>query len=537
MKPLQFSAMKPKCNFLSLAIMGLLVITLFGCQPKNGPKGGDGDQKSGGESGVKIVIRNGEGAPGAPGTQFHTLKSLALNNSGQVAFIATLAGGGITNDNNEGIWMGDPESLVLVMREGMNAAGIAGNHFGDILFSTEGPLLNDSGQIAFMARFSPAGVTSTTSQGIWVGTAGSLSLLARSGISAPGAVSSHFRRFDDFRLNGAGQVAFLAALMGGGITSDTDEGIWAGTPGNVAMIIRKALATTPTQHSLVRTDRPPFDGLSINDGGRIMFRAQFSPTVTQVTEPSGATGIQVSYNHGFFMKPPVSGGWLVLEPGDNAHGSFVFKYLNEPGFNKKASYAFAASTNATHDNENSGIWIHRQGTQYRVAVENSRPPGTAAGVVFNDLSGKKVALNNKDEIAFIAFLRGTGVTDANNMGIWAGAGGALSLVAREGSSAVGAPNANFSFLGEPLLNNEGDVAFWAILKGSGVVSGNDSGIWATRQGNLSLVAREGDLYEVAPGLFRTIIEFKGGKAFNDLGQVAFLARFSDDTIGLVVVTP
>jgi len=534
MKPLQFSSMQPKGNFLSLSILVLLVISLFGCQPNNGKSGGDGDQKSGGESGVKVVIRTGQEAPGVSGTQFHTLTSLALNNSGQVAFIATLTGGGITNDNNEGIWLVDSESLVLVMREGMNALGIAGKHFSGISFPTKGPLLNDNGQIAFMTSFSPADLTSTTSQGIWVGTAASLSLVARSGASAPGVGSSFFSRFDDFRLNGTGQVAFIASLVGGYATSDTNEGIWAGTPGNVAMIIRKTLATTPTQNSIVRTDRPAFDGLSINDDGRVMFRAQFPTTVTPVTEPSGATGVQVSYNHGLFMKP---GGSLVVKPGDNAHGVFDFKYLNEPGFNATASYAFAASTSATHDNANSGIWIHREGTRYRVASENTRPIGTAAGVVFSDLAGVKVALNNQDKIAFSAGLGGTGVTDANNIGIWAGAGGALSLVAREGTSAVGAPGTNFSFLGGPLLNNVGDVAFGAILAGGGVVSSNDGGIWATRQGLLSIVAREGDSYEVAPGLIRTVIELKPGLAFNDSGQVAFLARFSDDTIGLVVVTP
>jgi hypothetical protein len=531
MKSLQFSSMKSKGNILSLSILVLLFITLFGCQPNNGKSGGDGDQKSGGESGVKVVIRTGEEALGAPGTQFHMLTSLALNNSGQVAFKAALVGGGVTNDNDEGIWVGDSESLVLVAREGTNAPGLSGNHFGDTMFPTEAPLLNDDGQIAFKARFSPGGPIGLASQGIWVGTAESLSLVTRSGASAPGAESSSFRLFDDLRLNGVGQVAFKATLMGLYITDEIDEGIWSGSPGNLSMVKRKAPAT------IVSTDRPAFDGLSINDDGRVMLRAQFPPTVTQITEPSGASGVQVRYNYGLFMRPPVIGSDLVVRPGDNAHGVYVFEYLNEPGFNATSNYAFAASTSATNDNENSGIWIHRQGTRYRVAVENTRPQGTAAGVVYGDLAGIKVALNNQDEIAFRAGLRGTGVTDANNMGIWAGTGGDLSLVAREGGSAVGSPGTTFSFLGGHLLNNAGDVAFGAILEGSGVVSSNDSGIWATRQGNLSIVAREGDSYEVAPGLIRTVIEFKSGLAFNDSGQVAFLARFSDDTIGLVVVTP
>jgi len=355
--------------------------------------------------------------------------------------------------------------------------------------------------------------------------------VTRSGASVPGVESSTFRLFDDLRLNGVGQVAFKATLMGPYITGEIDEGIWSGSSGNLSMIKRKA------PDIIVSTERPAFDGLSINDDGRVMLRAQFPPTVTQVTEPSGASGVQVHYNYGIFMRPPINGSDLLVRPGDPARGAYVFEYLNEPAFNSDSNYAFAASYSAPHDDENSGIWFTREGNKFVVVTEKARPPGTPADIEFSDFAGVKVALNNEDEIAFRAGLRGTGVTDANNIGIWAGTRGDLSLVARTGSSAVGAPGATFYFLSENHLNNAGDVAFMAILAGSGVSSNSDKGIWATRQGNLSLVAREGDSYEVAPGLIRTVIELKTRFAFNDLGQVAFLARFSDDTIGLVVVTP
>ena len=41
MKSLQFSSMKSKGNILSLSILVLLFITLFGCQPNNGKNRGD----------------------------------------------------------------------------------------------------------------------------------------------------------------------------------------------------------------------------------------------------------------------------------------------------------------------------------------------------------------------------------------------------------------------------------------------------------------------------------------------------------------
>jgi hypothetical protein len=100
-----------------------------------------------------------------------------------------------------------------------------------------------------------------------------------------------------------------------------------------------------------------------------------------------------------------------------------------------------------------------------------------------------------------------------------------------------------------MLNAAGQTAFNAQLIGSDGVSAG-SGIWATdRSGVLQLVARRGDLLEVAPGDFRTIslLTFLGDRdshstgnsdgrpsAFNNLGQVAFSAIFTDGTSGIFV---
>jgi hypothetical protein len=508
-----------------LAVLALLVISYSLYQWK---------QKSGG---VVVVVRTGDEAPGAPGTQFHRPTSLALNSSGEVALKASLAGAGITSDNDEGIWLGHPGSLVLVAREGEDAPGTTGQRLGDTMYPREAPRLNDDSQIAFKAKLSPGG---PVSQGIWVGAAGSLDLVTQSGADAPGTDAAvTFRLFEDVRLDGAAQVAFRASLDGPPVTGENDEGIWAGSPETLALVIREGPALTETQVSIVDSEygRPAFDGLSLNADGRMMFRAQFPPTITDVTEPSGVSGVEVQYNYGLFMMPPISGGWLRVRPGDRARGTSDFEYLNKPGLNLTGNYAFAASYSAIHDEEDSGIWIDLQGTRFVVAVENDEPPGTQADVLYSDLSGVSVALNDQDEMAFRAGLRGPGVTASTDECIWAGTREALSLVACIGSDAVGAPGATFSTVSEPLLNNAGDVAFLATLTGNNVVGDNDTGIWATRQGNLSLVAREGDSYVVSPGLNRTVIQLETGFAFNDSGQVAFIARFSDDTYGLVLVTP
>ncbi len=538
MRPYRILSMKPDRKLIALAILGILAIVTTGC-PWHWPLGGGGGDPSGGQSGAVVIIRTGVAAPGVSDAQFDRLSSLALNNAGQVAFKATLGGGGIANNNDEGIWVGTAGSVVLAARESWAAPGIPGKVFGDNMFQSEPPLLNDNGQIALKARFVPAEAADPYSQGIWVGTADSLSLVARSGTVAPGVGSSQFRWFRDLRLNKSGQVAFIAGLRGPTVTTDNDEGVWAGSPENLIMTDRKGLAVTSTQYSIVSTDRPAFDGLSINDSGGVMVRAQFEPIVTQVTEPTGATGVQVIYQYGFFNRPPVRGGSLTVRPDEIAIGTTKFEYLNEPAFNANDSFAFAASYSANQAVKDSAIWSHYSdyGDFQRVVYEGVNPPGTLPGVEYNDLSGVKVKLNNRDKIAFKAGLRGTGVTSANNLGIWTDAGEGFTLVARTGSSAVGAPGATFSFLSDPLFNSAGEVAFMAALTGNDVTGGNDRGIWVSRQGNLTLVAREGDGYQVAPGIIQFTAELKGDFAFNDSGQVAFLARLNDGTTGLFLVTP
>jgi hypothetical protein len=128
----------------------------------------------------------------------------------------------------------------------------------------------------------------------------------------------------------------------------------------------------------------------------------------------------------------------------------------------------------------------------------------------------------------------------------------LELVAREGRQAPGTPsgsNFNFGarFVPTLVLNDAGRLSLFAQLQtgAGGVTSANDVGIWAEDlAGVLRLIVREGDLLEVLPGDFRTVssLIMRGGtgadsgqgSGFNDAGQVAFIANFTDGTSGVFV---
>jgi hypothetical protein len=89
-------------------------------------------------------------------------------------------------------------ALRTVALTGQSAPGTAGGitfeTFGSFIHPQDqyiygGPVLNDAGQIAFRADLTGSGVDSTNYQGVWSEGSGTLSLVARTGSQAPGAVS------------------------------------------------------------------------------------------------------------------------------------------------------------------------------------------------------------------------------------------------------------------------------------------------------------------------------------------------------------
>lgn len=97
------------------------------------------------------------------------------------------------------------------------------------------------------------------------------------------------------------------------------------------------------------------------------------------------------------------------------------------------------------------------------------------------------------------------------------------------------------------MNSNGQIAFRGILVGEGIDNTNNTGIWAQdADGALGLVIRAGDTIEVAPGDLRVLSHpsFASGSGgedglrygFNDLGQIAFVASFTDGTSGVLVAS-
>ncbi len=162
-----------------------------------------------------------------------------LNNAGQTAFYAETNTSGL---GSRGIWSEGSGSLALVARGGDHAPGTAsGVNFGQ--FDFDSPALNNRGETAFEAQIIGSGVDSTNDTGIWSEGSGSLALVAREGEHAPGTSSGvNFGNTPDSQspvLNDAGQTAFYTTLIGSGVNSTNDAGIWSEGSGSLALVARE----------------------------------------------------------------------------------------------------------------------------------------------------------------------------------------------------------------------------------------------------------------------------------------------------------
>ncbi len=506
----------------------------------------------------------GDAAPGTTGV-YSTFKEPVIDDAGRVAFRGRLLKwtGGVTWDNEYGLWSEGSGSLSLVAREGSIAPGTTG-----VYNFLQRLVLNGAGQSAFVEHLldGPGGERFVNGNGIWSDRSGSVSLLVREGDAAPGITGGVFADLNGPLFNDAGQMAFLGALRVGtaGVTMPDRMGLWSEGSGSLSLIARNGDVAPGTGGAFFNLEKrildPDGDGgtpgegfglTALNDAGQVAFTGHLLP---------GAAGVTLDNDAGIWAGASGSIN-LVARKGSTAPGTAggVFgSFHGNPGFNNAGhivfkSYLLAGSGDVTSAND-AGIWSDRSGSLALVAREGAAAPGTAG--VYHDINDN-LALNGAGQIAFHGRLTGPGVTLDNNEGIWSEGSGSLSLVAREGSPAPGTGSVfrSFSLLANSLiLNGAGQVAFNGILRTGmgGVTLANDRGIWATdTAGELKLIAREGDLFDVNDDpliddfrTIRSVVLFGSGTGgeegrstpFNDAGQLAFKLFFTDRSEGIFVAS-
>lgn len=469
-----------------------------------------------------------------------TIRFLALdhtptiNDSGQVAFSSLIFGNGVDSDSNKTIWSEGSGSLSLVARTGQQAVGMS---TGTTYQTFESPILNNLGQTAFRVAL-PGTTQFSTEPAIYSDAGGVLDLVIRSRVRAFGTpAADRFDGFSDPSLDENGRAVFLGFLQRADSTQFRYRGIWRGTDDDFELIALNDGGTLTDRGTRYFTS---FDLPTINRTGQIAIRG--SSTTENGSTKDG--GIFVHRDGELFT---------VAMEGEIAPGTSGFKLFDDvgrPRINDNGQVAFLGRLQVRGFPAGEGIWLGDENTLEPVYQSGVPVPGLEGDARFSTFSDPLI--DAAGNTAFVATIVGDDVSTGTSRVLWNEAGPLFGLVAREGDQAPGTPNgATFrNFTTRMELNNAGQLAFVGTLVGEGIETGNANGIWAQDlSGTLHLIVRQGDMMDVNDDPliddFRTVSGFsiawdplsnKDGhrSGFNDRGQLAFQASFTDGSTGIFV---
>jgi hypothetical protein len=483
-------------------------------------------------------------APGfGPGVQFGSFTSPtideafngpAFNQSEQTTFYSTISGPGITSANDLVLWSSGSGTLHPVAQEGSQAPGTpAGVTFQSFGF----PLISSTGETAFMAALAGAGVTSANNQGIWLERNGQLQLVAREGSQALGvAAGVNYASFSDLSLTSGGRVAFIGRqLIGPGITTSNDGGIWADRGNGLQLAVREGNAAPGLPAGTVFGPFG-FQGLSFGGNANLAFHSDVA-----------GPGITTANDFGVWSQTASGTLNLVAREGNQApglpagvvwQGVSISDPFQTPGTNSNGDVAFIGQVvGGGIASTFNGAWSTVGGLHLLAAEGFPIPglPGIFASHFPSTEGNLQTPINTHGDVAFRLAIKSTAPGTSSTEAVVAIRNGVPQVVAREGDTNPDLPGQPFrSFNDLVMLNGAGRVAFRA-----------DGNLWAQdRSGALRLIVAPGDQLQIGPGDLRTVSlallitgsgDDDGGRdSFIDNGKLAYYAKFSDGTDGMFV---
>jgi hypothetical protein len=217
-------------------------------------------------SGNQILAREGDAAPGTLGAVYNALNMsvVGLTRSGRICFHASLSGGDVVAGvNDHAAYSGDAvNGFAMALRRGDAApGGAAGETVTSI--NTSSLCINDSGAMAFFGSVTGPSVTTANDGTLWAGMPGNFALVAREGDPAPGVAGATFSQVvaGSVNLNDRGCVIFNCQVTDGTTTSSAVYG-HSPTYGLVLLLLGGETITTSAGPQTVAND----GGIQFNSG-------------------------------------------------------------------------------------------------------------------------------------------------------------------------------------------------------------------------------------------------------------------------------
>jgi hypothetical protein len=436
-----------------------------------------------------------------------------VNDLGQVAFHGVLPQEAQGVSPRTGVWVGTPGSVHVVAISG---AAPTGSSYDSV---STGPLLNGRGDVQFTAGFRGAQhdrLGLYVAEGAAARPGGAVRQVAITDGTLPGLGDDVWvtSLSTPLRLGPAGPASALVAFLDGSkVFPSNGSGLWSGTADNLRLVARAGDPAPGTEGDTRFGPSPFSSGMTFG-----------SPTLDRQGNLTFfghlvGEGVTPASSSGVWFIPAGGTPTLLARNGQSLPG------IPTPltGFSSPNSVANGhVAMNATLWGDTSGreTIVAGDPTHFRiVAREGEIAPGTDRAI--RDLGG--AVINSAGDVAFAASMDNIGSGEPY-MGLWAGAPASPSLLARSGDPAPGAgPGLTFSWFETPSLNDRGQVAFVAGLAGEAVTPDVDLSVWATDpSGELHLIAREGDLLDVGGGELRRVrrLQFYPGTNGGEDGGVS-----------------
>lgn len=238
---------------------------------------------------LTLVAREGDLVPGLGSETYTGFNNLRLADTGEVGF------GFVTSSGTRGIMTGTPGNLSIAVKTD-DLAPVPGETDADYLaFQNGGSQMSGSGDLVFVATVAGMNINSSNSETIFSIIDDVVALEAREGDLAPGAGGATFTGLDTPMINDLGQVVFTADTSDGEsgiwISEDTGLELIARTGdffdvggGDLREILDFGLRT-----------ESQFQEGALGDGGHVAFQLYFgdgsSGLFEAVPEPSFGIGL------------------------------------------------------------------------------------------------------------------------------------------------------------------------------------------------------------------------------------------------------
>lgn len=318
-------------------------------------------------------------------------------NDGRFATQVTVAGPGVTSDNDTVCLSGHGVAdLTIVGREGDAAPGTASG----VTFWVFGSLMvGGTGRITGTAMLH--GAPNETNGGIWTWAPGDAAMakIHQLGDPAPGTPAGvTFGRGPMYTMNDSGQYLITNVLVGTGVTTNNDSGLWRGQVGSSVNLVVREGQTAP---GLADAQYGELYTVTNNNQGQFAVATYLHSSNSLI---EGARAVYTGDNSGNLN--------LLIGPGQSAPGT-AYHFGGAVGpLAINANGVVAVGTALGTD---WGIWTGSSPADLAlVAYSEDQAPGTAAGVRYGSVGSIGLSINQRGQIAFPAVLDGVGVTADND---------------------------------------------------------------------------------------------------------------------------